>query len=318
MQTKILQGVMNGKEKITLGNWSGVIDLAHGANCISLRNSRYAANILREPSVSGELDNPYLYGMPILFPVNRIENGTFEFEGREYRFPVNESATGCHLHGELHRMPFERVELTDSRVVCRYRADAGEYLGFPHAFEIVQEYELSERGLCHTVTVSNLSEHNMPVFLGFHTTFNTKFTSYSRAEDIHAFADITEEFERNMAVNYLPTGVKPPFDEVSEALARGDYKPASGKISRHYRGCGKMSLTDVKKGLRVVYENDEQYGFRLIFNGGDEGYICLEPQTCLANCQNAPFPRSETGFDWIEAGKSKKYRSSIYLEGCDV
>ena len=303
---------------IQCDDYTAQVDLKHGANCISLRNKKYDAEILHEPPANGELDNPYLYGMPILFPVNRIENGVFEFEGREYRFPINESATGCHLHGELHRIPFECVEATEHRLVCRYRAKSGEYLDFPHAFEILQEYELTARGLSHTVTVTNLSDSNMPLFLGFHTTFNTRFTADGCIEDICAFADIAEEFERNMAVDYLPTGVKPSFDAVSEALARGNYKPVSGKISRHYRGNGKMSLTDVKKGLRMVYDSDEKFGFRLIFNGGDEGYICLEPQTCLANCQNAPFPRSETGFDWIEAGKSKKYRSSIYLEECDV
>ena len=318
MQTKILQGVMNSKKKITLGDWSGVIDREHGANCISLRNQKYGASILREPPEDGVLDNPYLYGMPILFPVNRIENGRFGFEGREYCFPINEPFTGCHLHGALHRMAFEVIEESENYVKCRFRAEKGEYLGFPHAFEVVQEYELTERGLCHTVTISNLLELNMPVFLGFHTTFNTRFLAESRSEDIRAFADVTEEFERNMAVNYLPTGVKPPFDTVSEALSKGVYQPFEGKISRHYRGCGKMSLTDVRNGLRMVYDSDEKFGFRLIFNGGDEGYICLEPQNCLANCQNAPCPRSETGFDWIEAGKSKKYRSSIYLEECDV
>ena len=158
----------------------------------------------------------------------------------------------------------------------------------------------------------------MPVFLGFHTTFQTCFASKSLPDNIRVFADITEEFERNMAVNYLPTGVKPPFDSVSEALSKGEYRPFDGKASRHYRGRGLMTVTDVRQGLRLVYENDEAYGFRLIFNGGDEGYICLEPQTCLANCQNAPFPRSETGFDWVEAGKSKIYRSRIDLEEYDI
>ena len=300
--------------KISLCEWRAEIDVLSGANCISLKNERYRASILREPPESGELDNPYLYGMPILFPVNRIEGGKFEFEGREYIFPINEPRTGCHLHGELHRMAFEVAEQSDSKIVCRYKANSGEYLGFSHAFEIKQEYELKEDGFYHTVTVSNLSDMNMPVFLGFHTTFNTLFTENSLPENIRVYADITEEYERNMEVNYLPTGVKPQFDKVSLALANGTYKPFECKASRHYRGNGKMSITDLKSGLRMVYENDEKYGFRLIYNGGDEGYICLEPQTCLANCQNSPFPRSENGFDYIEANSSKTYNSRIYLE----
>lgn len=76
---------------------------------------------------------------------------------------------------------------------------------------------------------------------------------------------------------------------------------------------GKMVLYDEEKDLSVVYENDEQMGFRLIYNGNADGYICLEPQTCLANCANAPFSREEAGFDYIEPGKEKKYVSRIYL-----
>ena len=311
---KNFQEKMENKIHISHGDWSAVIDARHGANCISLKNQHYAANILREPPKNGTLDNPYLYGMPILFPVNRIDGGRFEFEGRAYSFPINEPQTGCHLHGELHKMPFEIIEHGKGHVVCRYKATRGKYLGFPHAFEIVQRYELKKDGFYHTVTVSNLSNENMPVFLGFHTTFNTLFTESSRGDDIRIFANITEEYERNMDVNYLPTGVKPEFDTVSSALASGVYAPFDGKISRHYRGDGKMSIRDQRNGLEMVYENDKKYGFRLIFNGGAEGYICLEPQTCLASCQNSPFPRNENGFDFIQANSSKTYISRIYIK----
>ena len=306
---------MSSKIGIAHGDWSAVIDTEYGANCIGLRNEKYGAKLLREPPTNCELDNPYLYGMPILFPVNRIENGKFEFEGRKYVFPINEPATNCHLHGELHRTAFELTEKSDSKIKCRYTATKNKpYLSFSHEFEIVMEYELKDDGFYHTVTVTNLSEQNMPLFLGFHTTFNTLFAEGSRPENIRIFTNISEEYERNMEVNYLPTGIKPPFDAVSMALSEGTYKPFEKKASRHYRGQGAMSITDVDKHLRMVYENDEKYGFRLIYNGGSDGYICLEPQNCLAGCQNSPFSREESGFDFLYAGECKTYRSRIFLE----
>jgi len=305
------------KRSINLASddWSAVIDLLHGANCISLRNKKYHAALLREPPENIKLDNPYLYGMPILFPVNRIENGIFEFEGRHYVFPINEPSTCCHLHGELHRTKFEPIGICKNKVKCRYVATSeSPYLTFPHEFEIVMEYEFKDDSFYHTVTVTNMSKYNMPLFLGFHTTFNTIFTNNSRPEDIRVFADISEEYERNMEINYLPTGIKPEFDATSASLSEGTYKSFEEKTSRHYRGQGKMTLTDVKIGLRMVYENDVKYGFRLIYNGGSDGYICLEPQTCLANCQNSPFSREEAGFDFLKIGESKTYRSKVFLE----
>lgn len=312
---RVIKETMSSKIEIAYGDWSAVIDTEHGANCIRLRNKKYGAKLLREPPTSCELDNPYLYGMPILFPVNRIENGKFEFEGREYIFPINEPATNCHLHGELHRMAFEPTDRTERKIICRYTATKNKpYISFPHEFEIVMEYEIKNDGFYHITTVTNLSGQNMPVFLGFHTTFNTLFAEGSRPENIRVFTDISEEYERNTEVNYLPTGIKPSFDAVSIALSEGTYKPFEQKASRHYRGQGSMSITDIEKRLRMVYENDEKYGFRLIYNGGSDGYICLEPQNCLANCPNSPFSREEAGFDFLQPEESKTYRSKIFLE----
>ena len=63
---------MENLVKIKHGSYEAVINLSRGANCISFTNSKYKAKILREPDYSEGLDNPYLYGIPLLFPQNRI------------------------------------------------------------------------------------------------------------------------------------------------------------------------------------------------------------------------------------------------------
>lgn len=296
-------------------DYTATINLSRGANCISLRNERYNAKILREPDYSkGELDNPYLYGMPILFPVNRISGGQFEFEGRTYRFPINEEKTGCHLHGMIHKEEFKVLEEAENRVLCVYKADKSHpYLEFPHEFEIRMEYILDEKGLTHKVEVVNHSKENMPLMIGFHTTFNIAFAGDG---EVVAKAVISEEYERNMAVNYLPTGNKPTFDSVSKALNAGEFSVRSQPVSRHYRASdkGSLELYNKDKRLKMVYENDEKYAFRLIYNGKADEYICLEPQTCLANAPNSQFSRDEAGFKYIESGASMSFISRIYLQ----
>lgn len=72
---------MNLKE-IRGGGYTAVFDLDKGANCIRLLHES-GVRILREQDYPAAApDNPYLYGMPILFPVNRIAGGAFTFEGR--------------------------------------------------------------------------------------------------------------------------------------------------------------------------------------------------------------------------------------------
>lgn len=300
-------------EKIAFGDYEAVINLKRGANCISLRNGKYNAEILREPDYEKGLDNPYLYGMPVLFPVNRISGGEFEFEGRKYVFPVNEPNTNCHLHGVLHETEFKVLEKTESKIVCLYQADKEEYLNFPHGFEVKLSYELTDDGFSHKTEITNLSEENMPLFIGFHTTFNSCFAKNGNKDDVFVLIQLKEEFERNMT-NYLPTGLKPEFDDVSEKLSKGMFNPFEKPISRHYRASGnKMVIYDKGNDLSLVYENDEKFGFRLIYNGNADEYICLEPQTCLANCQNSPFDRKEAGFDYIKPKETKTYYSKIYI-----
>lgn len=115
--------------------------------------------------------------------------------------------------------------------------------------------------------------------------------------------------------SYLPTGRCPDLDEVSQRLSDGTWSPVERRISRHYLsgGARRMVLYDRGNDVSMVYENDEKLPFRLIYGGGEDPFLCMEPQTCLADCANAPFPRTETGFDYIPAGRSKVYISRIML-----
>lgn len=296
---------------ITLKNGSSEakVNLSLGANLISLNIKD--KKILREPDYSKPLDNPFLYGMPILFPVNRIEGGSFRFEGREYNFPINEEKTNCHLHGSLHKTPFVIDSLSKNRVVCKYSATANApYLSFPHEFMIFVEYKLNKNSISIKTTVKNNSNLNMPIFLGYHTTFNVNDNSLIKV-------GAKFEIERNMK-NYLPTGRLPGFDGISNSLINGEFVPTTSKISKHYKSkkFGKMVIFDKTSNESVEYFNSNNLSFRLIYGDGTS-YICLEPQTCMANCQNAPFDRNFSGFSFIKPHKKKVYLSKIKLSKGD-
>ena len=68
--------------------------------------------------------------------------------------------------------------------------------------------------------------------------------------------------------------------------------------------------------IKYTYENDEKYSFRLIYNQGE--YICLEPQNCMANCQNSPFERGCAGFDFLKPKEIKRYYSRIRVFNGDM
>ncbi|NHN34636.1 hypothetical protein G9U52_33245 [Paenibacillus sp. S3N08] len=43
-------------------------------------------------------EKPRNHGIPVLFPPNRYEDGSFSFNGRMYSFPVNEEKTDRQSH----------------------------------------------------------------------------------------------------------------------------------------------------------------------------------------------------------------------------
>lgn len=297
---------------LTCGQMTAKINASRGANCISLRHEGHKASILREPDYE-HFDNPYLYGMPILFPVNRIEGGSFTFEGRQYSFPINEPNTNCHLHGIVHETPFEVVKQTENEAI--FRLNVAERKGFPHNHTISLSYLLTETALSVTAAVTNHSQENMPCFLGYHTTFRVPFTEGADPKNTFVLADVSHLVERNME-NYLPTGRILADDEHTEQMQEGTFPALKLPMSRHYRSFGehRIRLMDKEKGLQVVYENDPDLGWRLFYNGNADAYICLEPQTCMVNCQNSDYDPAFSGFAFVAPGETKTYRSEIRLE----
>ena len=302
--------------EIKKGAYSAEINLSRGANCISLRNSKYDACILREPDYSAPLDNPYIYGMPILFPANRISGGKFMFEGREYTFPINDPNTGCHVHGMIHEQEFQVVSGGKDYVICSYQATREEaYFGRQNKFEIKISYYLTDDGLVQKTKIKNLSLQNMPIMIGFHTTFQIPFMENQNTEDLRVLADVSDLIDRDKNT-YLPTGNICKPDDLTWKLRRGEVSPLSEQISRHYKAQGekRMEIRDIAKGICVQYENSTNYEFRLLYNGQADEYICLEPQNCLVNCMNEAFDKDYAGFRFLKPDEEITFVSRIGIE----
>ena len=283
-----------------------------GGSCISL--TRYGAQALRTPEGEESYKaNAFLFGTPLLFFPNRISSGRFTFEERTYSLPVNEPATGCFLHGTLHETAFEVTAQRSDYVSLCYRAtEAAPYLTFPHAFTLTLEWLLDEEGLCQRVMFQNDSAQNMPVALAFHTTFNVPFMPDSVPENVRLTLDTSEEYGRNMQ-SYLPDGHVWREYPGRREMEEGRFIPCRHTISRLFRmgDAHTMRLTDTERGVQVTYRAGDTYGYWMVYNGGSREFLCVEPQSWLSNCPNAPFDRDAHGFDFIAPGKTRVYESRL-------
>ena len=73
------------------GDYTALVIPEIGANLVRLCHTGLGAEILRTPAAD-EIETfrrrPQVFGMPLLFPPNRIADGRYEFDGRTYRFPI--------------------------------------------------------------------------------------------------------------------------------------------------------------------------------------------------------------------------------------
>ena len=297
------------------GGYTAWIAPERGGAC--LRLSRWGAEALCTPKTEEELaQTPFFFGTPLLFPPNRISGAEFTFQGRRYSFPVNEPATGCFLHGELYKTPFQVLSQGEGGVRLGYRATVEQpYLSFPHAFSLTLDWSLSPDGLRQETSFTNLSDADMPVALGFHTAFRAPFAPEGRAEDIFLTLDTQREYGRNMR-NYLPDGSVFTEYPDRQALAQGAYQPCDQAVSRLFQMGARheMRLTDRKRGLAVRYRAGESFRYWMVYHGGPGKALCVEPQSWLSNCPNAPFPREKTGFDSIAPGETRRYETWLSIE----
>ena len=90
--------------EFTKRDYTALLVPSVGANLVRLAHTRLGVEVLRTPSEREHdefLRRPHVYGVPILFPPNRIADGRFRFDGREYRFPITRPEENNYHHGIL-------------------------------------------------------------------------------------------------------------------------------------------------------------------------------------------------------------------------
>lgn len=313
--------------EFTKGDYAALLVPGMGANLVRLAHTGLGVEILHTPQADEMqtfLRRPQLFGLPLLFPPNRIADGQYVFDGRTYRFPITRAEEHNYHHGILKSEAFavSKAFETDDEVLveCRYYSNAGNdavFRDFPHAFKCKVTYRLTAAGLEQEVMFANRSACRMPVGVGFHTPLMAPFAG-GEPTDYAMRVAVGEQIE--LDGRSLPTGRKLPLTEQFAKLRGGGLQvtgcdPIEAAFSvreievdgRPFRGA---LVENIRTGVRTFYEVDDNTTcWTLWNNGGQVPYCCPEPQSWTTNAPNAPDPAAE-GFRAIEPGEkfSMKFR----------
>lgn len=293
-----------------------------GSNLLSLKLKKGNIELLRFPQSEALYKAaPILYGIPILFPPNRIADGMFEFNGKTYRFNLNEPSEHNHSHGLLFEAPWklQRAEVDGDRIVLEtiIQSEENEEImaQFPHLFTVQIKYILEQSALTIEATVISRDAHPFPWGLGYHTTFNYPFQRSGDLAECRFALNADKQWV--LDERFLPTG------ELRDIPYQAELKQGKSLVGHALDdafqtandGANEAVLTDANCGIRVVYHCDDYFQHWVVYNDDAlQGYLCPEPYTWITNAPNLQLPQQLTGLRVLQPGERVTTSTRIRVE----
>lgn len=315
----------SGREALHLSaaGYEAIVVPSLGANAIVLQTeaSGHRIDILRTPPDDLTLLNdPFAYGIPILFPANRVAGGEYSWDGVTYRFPRN-YPNDVHIHGVLHNRawPVDDFGTADGVAWACFSLDTETDVAlqnhFPVPMRIRLKISLSERGLTHRFTVENKSEDKeIPIGLAYHTAFNVDFCGKSDGVRLHVplLARCTDD-----PTDRLPNGQTTVLDSFEARLASPEGAPPLDAVVDYLYtarpGEPEAVLRDSRSGCEVVYRVGPENHYWILWNQtATEGFIAIEPQTWLSNAMHCASPVAQ-GAVLVPSGQAWSSECSVFV-----
>ena len=240
----------------------------------------------------------------ILFPFpNRLKEGKYRYEGREYQFPTEEKHHGNAIHGLVRKLPFKVLEKESTASggfvkVANY--SSGDLPYYPFAFGLYITFTYSDNELDVLFEVENRGNTHMPVGLGWHPYFTLGAGSVNDLEMKLPFVSQVELDEIN-----LPTGKVRDFF---------DYENFKQVEDQAFDDCYKLIMQDKSaifspsEGYGLSLEPSKEFLFLQVYTPGDRGSIAIEPMNCNVNAFN-----NQEGLMDLEKGSTYKASFKIRI-----
>jgi aldose 1-epimerase len=217
---------------------------------------------------------------------NRLEDGTYEFDGRLHQLPLTEPERGDAIHGLVRWEAWTVGEREPHRVVVEHVLQPQP--GYPFTLSLAVEYALSESGLSVRTNAVNIGSEACPFGSGQHPylTLGTPAVDSLFLSAPGRTVLITDE-------RGIPRGRKPvdgmPYDfRRPREIGATTLDHAFTDLVRGTDGRARVELRDPRSRAGVSLWMDESYPYLQLFTGDPlpdvaRRSLAVEPMTCPAN-----------------------------------
>ena len=216
---------------------------------------------------------------------NRLEDGSYEWDGERHQLPLDEPDHRNAIHGLVRWAGWAPAVVEPARVVMTHTLHPRR--GFPFRLELAIEYTLSDEGLSVRTSATNAGSAPCPFGCGMHP-YLTLGTPVVDPLVLHVPArSVLHANERG-----LPTGRGSVEGELDFRSARpiGDtvLDHAFTDLERDDDGLARVQVREPASGAALTLWVDAAYGYTMVFTGDplpdvNRRSLAVEPMTCPPN-----------------------------------
>jgi aldose 1-epimerase len=217
---------------------------------------------------------------------NRLQDGSYEFEGQRYRLALNEPETQTAIHGLVRWTPWTVADRQEDRVVMEHVLHPQP--GYPFSLELGIEYALSERGLGVRTTATNVGSKACPYGAGAHPYVTVGTETVDPVILRAAGQTVIRSDHRGLPVDAAPVeGTEFDFRRPRQ-IGSTKLDNAFTDLERDEDGLARVELRDPESGQGLTLWVDESYPYLMLFTGDplpdvDRRSLAVEPMTCPPN-----------------------------------
>src|SRR5450631_1819399 len=217
---------------------------------------------------------------------NRVQHGSYEFDGQHHQLALNEPERQNAIHGLVRWVAWTAVEREPHRVVLEHLLPPAP--GYPFKLALRVEYALLESGLRVRTSATNVGERACPYGCGAHP--------YLRAGPATVDEVVLQVPASSMVrsdENGIPVAVDPvdgtEYDfRRPRAIGGAVIDHAFTDLQRDEDGIARVHLRDAEGMSRLSLWVDAGYPYLMVFTGDplpdvNRRSLAVEPMTCPPN-----------------------------------
>jgi aldose 1-epimerase len=217
---------------------------------------------------------------------NRLEDGSYEFDGRRHQLPLDEPSTRTAIHGLVRWAAWTVVERESHRTVLEHVLHPRP--GYPFLLVLRVEYALAQDGLTVRTIATNVGDEPCPYGAGAHPYLRLGTDRVDALVLGLPAATVLRSDERG-----LPAGTEPVEDtdlDFRQPRTIGGTRLDNAFTDLQDGGDGlvRVELRDPDSGAEVTVWADESYPWLMVFTGDplpdvNRRSLAVEPMTCPPN-----------------------------------